>query len=79
MKGYSFNSNVQGASAVLCYEAIEAPLAQPRALIGGHFISALVGICITKLFGLLPSNSASTPSIGLPAPSPRLLPSLPCR
>jgi CBS-domain-containing membrane protein len=26
-------------------------------LIGGHFISALVGICITKLFSLIPSES----------------------
>ncbi|KAJ7339736.1 HPP family protein [Mycena albidolilacea] len=45
-----------GASAVLCYGAIEAPLAQPRALIGGHFVSALIGVCITKLFGLLPTE-----------------------
>jgi CBS-domain-containing membrane protein len=26
-------------------------------LIGGHFISALVGVCITKLFSLIPSES----------------------
>ncbi|KAJ7351531.1 HPP family protein [Mycena albidolilacea] len=45
-----------GASAVLCYGAIEAPLAQPRALMGGHFVSALIGVCITKLFGLLPTE-----------------------
>ncbi|EIM87986.1 HPP family protein [Stereum hirsutum FP-91666 SS1] len=45
-----------GASAVLCYGAIEAPLAQPRALVGGHFIGALIGICITKLFSLLPTQ-----------------------
>ncbi|KAF7332960.1 HPP family protein [Mycena venus] len=45
-----------GASAVLCYGAIDAPLAQPRALMGGHFISALIGVCITKLFGLLPTE-----------------------
>ncbi|KAJ5835307.1 hypothetical protein N7447_001333 [Penicillium robsamsonii] len=45
-----------GASAVLVYGAIEAPLAQPRALIGGHFLSALVGICITKLFSLIPDE-----------------------
>lgn len=38
---------------MLCYGAIEAPLAQPRALIVGHFISAVVAVCITKLFGLL--------------------------
>jgi len=42
-----------GASTVLSYGAIEAPLAQPRALIAGQFISGLTGVCITKLFGLL--------------------------
>ena len=41
-----------GASAVLVFGAIEVPLAQPRNLIGGHFVSALVGVCLTKLFGL---------------------------
>ncbi|KAG6811067.1 hypothetical protein H0H92_009127 [Tricholoma furcatifolium] len=46
-----------GASAVLIYGAIEAPLAQPRALFGGHFIGALVGVCITKLFRLLPTEA----------------------
>ena len=33
-----------GASAVLVYGAAESPLAQPRNLIGGHVISAIVGI-----------------------------------
>ncbi|KAJ7454383.1 HPP family protein [Mycena latifolia] len=45
-----------GGSAVLCYGAIEAPFAQPRALMGGHFISALIGVCITQLFSLLPTE-----------------------
>ncbi|KAL0573360.1 hypothetical protein V5O48_008603 [Marasmius crinis-equi] len=45
-----------GASAVLIYGAIEAPLAQPRALLGGHFIGALIGVCVTKLFLLLPTE-----------------------
>ncbi|KAJ7222123.1 HPP family protein [Mycena pura] len=45
-----------GASAVLCYGAIEAPLSQPRALMGGHFISAVIGVGITKLFSLLPTE-----------------------
>lgn len=35
----------------------QAPLAQPRALLGGHFLSVLVGICITKLFSLIPSTT----------------------
>lgn len=49
--------NRQGASAVLCFGAIESPLAQPRALIFGHFFSALIGICITKLFSLMPDEA----------------------
>jgi CBS-domain-containing membrane protein len=40
-----------GASAVLIYAAIKSPLAQPRNLIGGHIISALVGVACYKLFG----------------------------
>lgn len=38
-----------GASAVLVYGAIQSPLAQPRNLVGGHVISALVGVTIFKL------------------------------
>ncbi|KAI9037332.1 HPP family protein [Aspergillus affinis] len=45
-----------GASAVLCFGVIDSPLAQPRSLIFGHFLSALVGICITKLFSLMPDE-----------------------
>lgn len=33
-----------GASAVLIYGAIRSPLAQPRNLIGGHVISAIIGV-----------------------------------
>ncbi len=33
-----------GASAVLIYGAIRSPLAQPRNLIGGHVISAVIGV-----------------------------------
>ncbi|WP_320036168.1 HPP family protein [Halarcobacter sp.] len=39
-----------GASAVLVYGAIHSPLAQPRNLIGGHILSALVGVVSYKLF-----------------------------
>ncbi|TFK62781.1 hypothetical protein BDN72DRAFT_889942 [Pluteus cervinus] len=45
-----------GASAVLIYGAVDAPLAQPRALIVGHFIGAFMGTGITKLFLLLPAE-----------------------
>ena len=40
-----------GASAVLLYAALEGPLSQPRNLIGGHVISALVAVTIYQLFG----------------------------
>jgi hypothetical protein len=43
-----------GASAILEFNTIESPLAQPRNLVFGHFISALIGVSITKLFHLLP-------------------------
>ena len=38
-----------GASAVLIYGAIRSPLAQPRNLIGGHMISAVIGVTTFKL------------------------------
>jgi CBS-domain-containing membrane protein len=37
-----------GASCVLIYGAIQSPLAQPRNLIGGHLISAIIGVTIYK-------------------------------
>ncbi len=38
-----------GASAVLAYGAVRSPLAQPRNLVGGHVISALIGVAAFKL------------------------------
>lgn len=35
-----------GASAVLLYGAPASPLAQPRNLLGGHFLSALCGVAV---------------------------------
>lgn len=40
-----------GASAVLIYGAIRSPLAQPRNLIGGHVISAIIGVTTYKCLG----------------------------
>jgi CBS-domain-containing membrane protein len=39
-----------GASAVLIFGAIKSPLAQPRNLLGGHILSALIGVSAYKLF-----------------------------
>jgi CBS-domain-containing membrane protein len=38
-----------GASAVLLYGAVRSPLAQPRNLIGGHVLSAVIGVLCWKL------------------------------
>ena len=38
-----------GASALLIYGAIKSPFAQPRNFLGGHLISALIGVAAYKL------------------------------
>ncbi len=38
-----------GASAVLIFGALKSPLAQPRNLLGGHLISAVIGVSAVKL------------------------------
>ncbi|MDO8998366.1 MAG: HPP family protein [Bacteroidota bacterium] len=53
-KYFVFNDNLFligsfGASSVLIYGAINSPLAQPRNLIGGHLVSAIVGVTVCKL------------------------------
>lgn len=40
-----------GASAVLIYGAVNSPLAQPINLMGGHILSAIIGVVIFKIFG----------------------------
>lgn len=37
-----------GASSVLIYGAIQSPLAQPRNLIGGHLVSAVIGVTVAR-------------------------------
>ncbi len=37
-----------GASSVLIYGVINSPLAQPRNLIGGHILSAVIGVTISN-------------------------------
>lgn len=39
-----------GASAVLVFGVVEAPFSQPQNLVLGQFVSALVGVIMTKLF-----------------------------
>lgn len=37
-----------GASSVLIYGVIESPLAQPRNLMGGHVVSAIIGVTVQQ-------------------------------
>lgn len=43
-----------GASAVLVFGAVQSPFAQPRNLLGGHLISALVGVSTYQLLSSHP-------------------------
>ncbi len=57
-----------GASAVLVFGAIRSPLAQPRNLVGGHLLSAIVGVLSARLFDgnmVLASSLAVSTSIAL--------------
>ena len=38
-----------GASAVLIYGAVRSPLAQPRNLLGGHVLSAVIGVAAYRI------------------------------
>lgn len=40
-----------GASCVLAFGVWNAPLSQPRSIIGGHFVSTFIGLAINNLFG----------------------------
>lgn len=46
---YVFLIGSFGASCVLVYGVIQSPLAQPRNLIGGHLVSAFIGVTIQKI------------------------------
>ena len=40
-----------GASCVLAFSAHKGPFSQPRAIIGGHMVSTLIGLVVLQLFG----------------------------
>lgn len=48
-----------GASAVLIYGAVRSPLAQPRNLLGGHIISAIIGVTAFQWLGGQPWLAAA--------------------
>ncbi|MDR1149697.1 MAG: HPP family protein [Spirochaetaceae bacterium] len=47
-----------GASCVLVFAAWEAPLAQPRNVIGGHFLTSVTGLIVSQLLGNHPWSLA---------------------
>lgn len=53
-----------GATAVLLYSASSSPLAQPRAVLMGHTVSALAGVTVYKIMGDIPYFSAGV-AVGL--------------
>ena len=48
-----------GASAVLLYGTPRSPLAQPRNLLGGHFLGAVVGVVCWQLLHPFPGLAAA--------------------
>ncbi len=59
-----------GASCVLLFTVPASPLAQPRNVIGGHVISAIVGLIVVALLG--PSPVAMAVGVGLAIAAMRL-------
>lgn len=53
-----------GASAVLVFGAFRSPLAQPRNVLGGHVLSAFVGVTVYQILG---GNAIIAVSIAVPA------------
>jgi CBS-domain-containing membrane protein len=58
-KDFVFIIGSFGASAVLIYGAVQSPLAQPRNLVGGHLLSAAVGVISFQLFHSAPWFAAA--------------------
>jgi CBS-domain-containing membrane protein len=50
----TFTIGSMGSSAVLVYGAVRSPLAQPRNLIGGHIIAAVIGVVSWQLLWSVP-------------------------
>ena len=58
-RGLSLLIGSFGASAVLIYGAVRSPLAQPRNLLGGHVLSAIVGVTACQWLGASPWLAAA--------------------
>lgn len=56
-----------GASCVLVFALPQSPLARPRNVIGGHLLSAALGIAVLHLFGTGPSATALAVGLSITA------------
>ena len=65
LAGYPLLIGSFGASAVLLFGAAESPLAQPRNLIGGHLLSAMVAVAVVSLVGTDPTAVALAVGIAI--------------
>ena len=72
-----------GASAVLLYGAVRSPLAQPRNLMGGHVLSALIGVTAHHCWAAPPGWPrpwpCHWPSPSCTSPAPCIRPAAPPR
>lgn len=56
-----------GASCVLVFALPQSPLAQPKNVIGGHLISAFIGIAVFGLLGAYPLSFALAVGLAIAA------------
>lgn len=54
-----------GATAVLVFGVPESPLAQPKNVILGHFITAFIGVFFVQMIGVSPLSLAIATGIGV--------------
>src|SRR5688572_17443400 len=63
--GYPLLIGSFGASAVLLFGANESPLAQPRNLVGGHLVSAIIAVLVVAWLGSNPWTTALAVGLAL--------------
>lgn len=56
-----------GATAVLIFALPKSPLAQPKNVILGHFITALIGVVFVQFIGVTPFTLALATGLGVSA------------
>jgi len=54
-----------GATAVLVFGVPDSPLAQPKNVIAGHFLTALIGILFVEYIGVTPWSLALATGLGV--------------